>query len=271
MTFDNVDHTTLMVVNEVEYKAHGKGNANKGLLSTYLEHDFQFDPELLAPFYVVGYPTYSEYKGGATDLFKPSTLRGGYKYQRAYRFSNGVCFDSFHNITFDPKKGLNGVFSTRNFPATAFAGKWTVGDLVETFIPNGRGNIKSVMVVEWKGESGKSLSATIDSQYFFNHNEELPGLHWRHVTFKTEHPTGTVYVQSEKITVVNSLDFGRPQNLLNEAATTTSTTSTTNDDKAEQDVEMELSKGSTDPISLKSGHSPMAMSPATMNQHAIAT
>lgn len=58
-------------------------------------------------------------------------------------------------------------------------------DLVESFIPSGPSLIKSVMAVEWKGET-KSLSAMIESEYYLNHNEELSGLHWRHVTLNTD-------------------------------------------------------------------------------------
>jgi len=75
------------------------------------------------------------------------------------------------------------------------------------------------MAVEWKGSEGKSLQAVIDSQYTSNHNDELPGLHWRHATFETEHPNETTYIQSEKITVMNNLDFGRPKNMLKIAGT----------------------------------------------------
>ena len=35
-----------------------------------------FGPEILAVHFIVGYPSYSEYKKGATDLFKPSALLG---------------------------------------------------------------------------------------------------------------------------------------------------------------------------------------------------
>lgn len=250
MSFDNVPHTTLVVVNDVEYQAAGRGNANKGLLSTELHHDFAFDPELLAPFLIVGYPTYSEYHRGATDLFKPSTLKGGYKYQRAYRFSNGTSFTSNHNIAFDPDTGLHGVFATRDFPAAAFAGtgKWQINDLVETFIPHGRGIIKSIMGVEWKsaGDTAKRLQATIESQYHLNHNEQLPGLHWRHVTFATEHQSNTLYVQSEKITVINNLDFGRPKNLLKADEQTNEQVLPTSDDQKRAPVSLPTS-------ALKSG------------------
>jgi len=214
MGFEQVPHNTIVRVNEVQYQAFGVGNANKGLLTTQLEHDFEFDSTILAPFLIVGYPTYSEYKDGATDLFKPSTLNGGYKYQRSYKFSNGANFTSYHNISFDKETGLQGVFSTRNFPAKSFEGTWEIADLVETFIPYGPGFIKSIMGVEWLGNSGKRLQAVIESEYYLNHNRELPGLHWRHVTFETENVNQTTYVQSEKITVINSLDYGRPQNML---------------------------------------------------------
>jgi hypothetical protein len=214
MSFDQVPHNTIVRVNEVQYQAFGVGNANKGQLTTQLEHDFDFDCTILAPFLIVGYPTYSEYKDGATDLFKPPTLNGGYKYQRSYKFSNGAEFSSYHNISFDKENGLQGVFSARNFPAKAFDGKWAIADLVETFIPHGPGAIKSIMGVEWVGNTGKRLQAVIQSEYYLNHNRELPGLRWHHVTFETEDVRSTTYVQSEKITVINNLDFGRPLNML---------------------------------------------------------
>jgi hypothetical protein len=157
----------------------------------------------------VGYPTYSECKGSATDLFKPSTLQGGYKYQREYRFSNGAKFTSFHNIHYDLEKNcLYGVFQTSNFPEDRFHGDWQISDLLETFIPRGPGIINSVMAVEWR-DGGAQLHAIVESEYYFNHNESLPGLHWRHVKFHTEHQ-GNEYIHSEKITVVDQLDFGAP-------------------------------------------------------------
>lgn len=211
--FDQVNHNTTVIVNDVEYQGFGTGKANEGLLSSQLNHNFSFDPEILAVHLIVGYPSYSEYKEGATDLFKPSTVLGGYKYQRKYRFSNGATFTSFHNINFDKATGLRGTFTTRDFPAEAFPGKWEVQDLVETFIPSGPGLIKSIMAVEWKGET-KKLSAMIESEYYLNHNEELPGLHWRHVTFNTDKSVKGVYRQSEKITVYRTLFSGHPQNLL---------------------------------------------------------
>ncbi|KAM3505615.1 hypothetical protein MY11210_007903 [Beauveria gryllotalpidicola] len=214
MNFNQLPHKTVVRVNDVQYQAFGAGNANKGELSTQLEHDFDFDPVILAPFLIVGYPTYSEYKPGATDLFKPSTLNGGYKYERHYDFSNGASFTSNHNILFSEEQGLQGVFSTRDFPREAFKGSWEITDLVETFIPYGPGVIKSIMGVEWRGQEGKRLQAVIKSQYLLNHNEELPGLHWRHVTFDTEKVSRSTYIQSEKITVINKLDFGRPANML---------------------------------------------------------
>ena len=74
--FDKVNHNTTVIINDVEYQGFGTGKANEGLLSSQLNHDFPFDPEILAVHLIVGYPSYSEYKEGATDLFKPSTLLG---------------------------------------------------------------------------------------------------------------------------------------------------------------------------------------------------
>ncbi|RDH27192.1 hypothetical protein BDQ94DRAFT_175837 [Aspergillus welwitschiae] len=214
--YDEVKHNTKVIINDIEYQGFGVGKANNGLLTSQLNHDLNFDPEILAVHLIVGYPSYSEYKEGATDLFKPSTLLGGYKYQRKYRFSNGATFSSFHNISFDKKKGLSSCFTTRDFPSEAFAGQtWDVQDLVETFIPSGPGLIKSVIAVEWKGDQ-RNLSAVIESEYYLNHNLELPGLHWRNVTFRTDKAVKGIYIQSEKITIHRDLKEvgGEPENLL---------------------------------------------------------
>ena len=67
---------------------------------------------------------YSEYREGATNLFKPSALLGGFKYQRSYKFSNGATWSSYHNIKFDPQtKALQGTFMTRDFPVEKFEGR----------------------------------------------------------------------------------------------------------------------------------------------------
>ncbi|GKZ64392.1 hypothetical protein AnigIFM50267_003861 [Aspergillus niger] len=161
--FDEVKHNTKVIINDIEYQGFGVGEANNGLLTSQLNHDLNFDPEILA-----------------------------------VHLNRG-----FHNISFDKKKGQSGCFTTRDFPSEAFAGQtWDVQDLVETFIPSGPGLIKSVMAVEWKGDQ-RNLSAVIESEYYLNHNLELPGLHWRHI-------------QSQKITVHRDLKEvgGEPENLL---------------------------------------------------------
>jgi hypothetical protein len=209
--FDKLENTTTLIVNSREIKIAGIGNANQGRLTSKFVHNFAFGIEILAPMVIVGYPTYSEYKNSATDLFKPSTLNGGYKYQREYRFSNGARFTSFHNIRYDNEKNhLYGLFQTSNFPEDRFHGNWRVRDLVETFIPHERGMIKSIMAAQWHN-GASHLQAIIESEYYFNHNESLPGLHWRHVKFQTDHK-GSEYIQSEKITVVDHFDFGAASN-----------------------------------------------------------
>lgn len=210
--FDSLANVTNVIVNGHRVEAEGTGNANKGMLTSRMKHDFKFSPELLAPFLIVGYPTYSEYKDEAKDLFKPSTLAGGYKYQRSYRLSNGTNFTSFHNILYKADEhALHGTFSTQNFPEDRLGPAWKVCDLLETFIPHAPGVIKSIMAVGWVNGKEK-LHGIIESEYYFNHNEELPSLHWRHVKFQTSN-VGGLYTQSEKITVVNKLDYGEPKNM----------------------------------------------------------
>ena len=45
----------------------------------------------------------------------------------------------------DKATGLRDTFTTRDFPAETFPGKWAVQDLVETFSPSDPGLINSVM------------------------------------------------------------------------------------------------------------------------------
>jgi hypothetical protein len=67
VSFDNLNHITSILVNDVTYEASGKGNANQGLPSTQVKDDFKFNPVRLVPFFIVGYSTYSEYQAGTTD------------------------------------------------------------------------------------------------------------------------------------------------------------------------------------------------------------
>ena len=57
MTFSKVPHKTILRVNGVQCEALGSGDADQGLVTTQLEHTFDFDPELLAPLVIVGYHT----------------------------------------------------------------------------------------------------------------------------------------------------------------------------------------------------------------------
>jgi len=74
--FNEVKYTTTFIINDRKYDGLGIGKANEGLLTTQLNHNLNFDPEILAGHAIVGYPSYAEYKEGATDPFKPSTLLG---------------------------------------------------------------------------------------------------------------------------------------------------------------------------------------------------
>lgn len=211
--FNQLENTTTLIVNSHQLEMQGIGNANKGFLTSIVNHNLPFGIEILAPMMIVGYPTYSEYKDSATDLFKPSTLKGGYKYKRHYRFSNGVQFSSFHNIEYNAENHhLSGMFSTVDFPEEKFKGDWRISDLIEIFIPHLNGMIKSTMAAEWS-DGEKRLQAIIESEYYFNHNNKLPSLHIRHAKFSNEH-RGNEYIQSEKLTVqnVHQLDFGKPEN-----------------------------------------------------------
>ena len=47
-SFDKVNHNNTVIINDVEYEGFGTGKANEELLSSQLNHDFSFDPEILA-------------------------------------------------------------------------------------------------------------------------------------------------------------------------------------------------------------------------------
>jgi hypothetical protein len=216
--FDTLPHTTSFRVNSHTFQAEGDGDANSGLLSStmILPEGLADKGEWLAVLAVVGYPTYSEYTHGTSDLFKPSTLRGGYKYERHYSFSNGLTYDSTHETVFDADENrLYGNFTTVNFPEKELSAGWQVRNFVETFMPAGPGVIKSIIVGEWQdpADTTKKLHAVINSTYNLMHQEELTTIHWRHVAFLTEH-NGSVYTQSEKLTVTNAFEFGAAQNML---------------------------------------------------------
>jgi len=220
--FDRLPHTTSFRVNDHTFEALGDGDANSGLLSSSMSvpGGLTGKEEWLAVMAVVGYPTYSEYTYGTSDLFKPSTLRGGYTYQRHYTLSNGLTYDTTHQTHYNAEEHrLYGNFTTVNFPESELGAGWQVRDFVETFIPNGPGVIKSVIVVEWqdRADTTKKLHAVIDSIYHLMHEQELATIHWRHVAFQTER-NGSVYTQSEKLTVTNTFDFGAVQNMMNTRA-----------------------------------------------------
>merc|ERR1711920_661790 len=119
-------------------------------------------------------------------------------YQRHYTLSNGLTYDTTHQTHYNAEEHrLYGNFTTVNFPESELGAGWQVRDFVETFIPNG--------------------PAVIDSIYHLMHEQELATIHWRHVAFQTER-NGSVYTQSEKLTVTNTFDFGAVQNMMNTRA-----------------------------------------------------
>jgi len=107
----------------------GDGDANSGLLTSRMSvpGGLAGKEEWLAVIAIVGYPTYSEYTDGTSDLFKPSTLRGGYMYQRHYSLSNGLTYDSTHETRYDAAENrLYGNFTTCQLPRERTC-RWLAG------------------------------------------------------------------------------------------------------------------------------------------------
>lgn len=182
----------------------GSGRPYDGTLNTHLTSvigPVAFPMHILSPIAIMGYPTYSCYQKGASDLFK---ISNGYTYSRNLEFDCGGRMETKHTIV-RTEDGLSGEFEVlqSSFSAPKIV---DIEPCVETFIPSGPGRIKSFFTVRWGVEGGGTYSAKVNSEYRLNHSLELPSTHFRFVTFKTDH-SATELRQDETLVVLANCEF----------------------------------------------------------------
>jgi len=99
---------------------------------------------------VMGFPTFSMYLDGTTDLFKRKPF--SYEYKRRLRFQDGGVMESFHRVEYcedrvvgDFRVEGEGIRATELGP---------IEPIVETFIPAGPGRIRSTFTVVYPTSDG---------------------------------------------------------------------------------------------------------------------
>lgn len=199
-------HTHLFGIfngKKFDFDGGGNGKPYEGRLFSHLNSTMgsvNFQPHLLSPIMIMGYPTFSKYQKGGYDLFK---ISNGYTYTRSLKFSCGGTMETHHDIK-RTDDGLEGEFEVTeaNLDSPKIV---DIEPTVETFLPAGPGKIKSHFKVRWITEDNDIYSADVDSEYQLNHSLELPFPHFRLVNFETDH-TDTRLKQDEILTVINDFD-----------------------------------------------------------------
>ncbi len=185
-----------------ELKGSGQGHPYEGKLQSRLESTkgpLHFPMHVLDIVAIFGYPTYSCYREGTTELFK---ISDGYEYERHIKFENGGYMDTLHKIT-RSDAGLSGDFRVLKGECQNMPELEAIEPIVETFIPAGPGKIKSKCVLAWRKVGGGYFMADCESEYRLKHSKELPALQFRSVSFQTSH-TQEVLDQRENLDVFRS-------------------------------------------------------------------
>lgn len=182
----------------------GTGRPYDGKLKSVLKAaggPLHFPMHLLDIVAIFGYPTYSRYHPGTVELFKISPE--GYQYERHIKFHDGGQMNTLHDITLQ-KDGLHGDFKVLNGECSNVPELEGIENIVETFIPDGPGRIKSRCVLAWRKKGGGLFTADCESEYRLKHDNVLPNLQFRVVEFTTNH-TQEVLDQQENLDVFRSL------------------------------------------------------------------
>jgi len=175
-----------------DLKGGGTGNPHTGLLKTSLDSvrgPVHFPMTILSPIALMGYPTYSNYQQGGTDLFK---ISDGYSYERNFKFDNGGFMHSHHDIKRSNGK-LVGEFEVLNASLELPEAMVLDPTCIETFYPAGVGKIESFFKMRWlepskfNEEVNVILTADVWSTYTLKHTLRLPKNHFRMIKFDTEH------------------------------------------------------------------------------------
>lgn len=188
---------------QFEFVGGGRGRPYDGFIDTDLSaagKPVGFEPHLFDVILIMGYPTFSRYLSRTHDLFK---LSDGYEYERHMTFANGGRLDSVHRVGYQDDF-LSGDFEVTHAEVGAppLVG---IEPIVETFIPDGPGRIRSHFVVAWNTADGGHLVARCESEYRLTHNAELPQVQFRYIDLEPDH-TPERLRQSERLTVMRTLE-----------------------------------------------------------------
>jgi hypothetical protein len=206
---DKLEQKTFLhgTVNGENFKMRGGGMGapHEGTVATDLVTNpgpVRFPMGLMAPCIIMGFPTFSKYPPGTHDLFK---ISDGYEYERHLRFESGGRLDTVSKVTYLGPKGdefhvqqVKGDFEVNgNVEAPELV---SVDPLVETFEPDGKGQIKSTFRIVWRTKDGGTFEADANNVYHLNHKEELPFPHERRIEFDAQFSPDRIR-QSERLTM----------------------------------------------------------------------
>lgn len=206
---DKLEQKTFLhgTVNGENFKMRGGGMGapHEGTVATDLVTNpgpVRFPMGLMAPCIIMGFPTFSKYPPGTHDLFK---ISDGYEYERHLRFESGGRLDTVSKVTYLGPKGdefhvqqVKGDFEVNgNVEAPELV---SVDPLVETFEPDGKGQIKSTFRIVWRTKDGGTFEADANNVYHLNHKQELPFPHKRRIEFDAQFSQDRIR-QSERLTM----------------------------------------------------------------------
>jgi len=184
----------------------GKGKPHEGILDCKMKSQHGsvgFPMPLMNVIVIFGYPTYSKHVD-AFDVFKRSD---GYEYERHIEFQDGGRMHSLHVVRYGgdgTERYLNGDFEVE---ATAEVPEdiSSLTPIVETFIPDGPGRVRSQFVLAWQRVCGKLFLANCESEYRLRHQLELPELLFRQAEFVKDRSSREVLDLDERIWVTRQL------------------------------------------------------------------
>lgn len=189
-----------------ELNGGGKGNPHQGTLDCKMASAYgpvSFPMSLMNVIIIFGYPTYSKHIN-VFDIFKRSN---GYEYERHIEFESGGSMDSLHIVRYgenENERFLNGNFSVEikgQVPDDIVS----LSPILETFVPAGKGKVRSQFILAWNRKSGGQFLANCESEYRLRHDLELPQVLFRHAEFVKDNSTRKNVDLDEKIWVTNQL------------------------------------------------------------------
>ena len=183
----------------------GQGSPHEGTLSCKLSSTtgpVPFPMQIMNVIAIFGYPTYSKHIN-VFDIFKRSN---GYEYELNIEFENGGHLHSLHIVRYDDidgKRYLSGTFHVNAHNVQAPDDITNLSPILETFVPAGKGKVRSKFILNWNTSSGKPFLASCESEYRLRHQLELPQVMFRFAEFLQDRSTDEVLDLDERIWVAD--------------------------------------------------------------------